>query len=434
MASGPIKGTAPTPGGSRPGPGRERDDHRPRAQRPPARVRPGDRRGHRPARGRAAPRPRPPREHRDGTPARRSRGVRRAVARAARGHLPPASVSGAPKSSALRIIDALEPVPRGPYCGAIGWVDGDEAVLAVGIRTFWWTAGVLRFGTGAGITWGATPRASGRRRSSRRTASSASPRAHWSHEHPCRHDTDVREPHREPRDLGRRAPRGTGEVALSAVDHGVTVGDGVFETCAVFDGRAFALTRHLRRLARSAAGLGLDAPDERRVLDGVEAVLAEADARTRAGAGPVGRLRITVTAGVGPLGSGRTPASRPSSSRSVPRSSTPPAARCGRPGPERALRRRGAQDDVVRGERRGARRRRGQGRRRGAPREHGRRPVRGHGANVFVERGGELVTPPLSSGCLAGITRELLSSGQRRTVCPRARRAPASSRSPCSTR
>ncbi len=70
---------------------------------------------------------------------------------------PPASVSGAPKSSALRIIDALESVPRGPYCGAIGWVDGDEAVLAVGIRTFWWTAGVLRFGTGAGITWGSDP-------------------------------------------------------------------------------------------------------------------------------------------------------------------------------------------------------------------------------------------------------------------------------------
>ena len=70
---------------------------------------------------------------------------------------PPASVSGAPKSSALRIIDALEPEPRGPYCGAVGWVDGDEAVLAVGIRTFWWSDGVLRFGTGAGITWGSDP-------------------------------------------------------------------------------------------------------------------------------------------------------------------------------------------------------------------------------------------------------------------------------------
>lgn len=70
---------------------------------------------------------------------------------------PPASVSGAPKSSALQIISALETAPRGPYCGAIGWVDGDEAELAVGIRTFWWSDGVLRFGTGAGITWGSEP-------------------------------------------------------------------------------------------------------------------------------------------------------------------------------------------------------------------------------------------------------------------------------------
>lgn len=73
---------------------------------------------------------------------------------------PPGSVSGAPKSSALRAIRALEPVPRGPYCGAVGWVDADskQAVLAVGIRTFWigQHSGrpTLRFGTGAGITWG----------------------------------------------------------------------------------------------------------------------------------------------------------------------------------------------------------------------------------------------------------------------------------------
>ena len=77
---------------------------------------------------------------------------------------PPGSVSGAPKSSALRAISDLEAAPRGPYCGAIGWVDADtgEAELAVGIRTFWadrddtgqrW----LRFGTGAGITWGSDP-------------------------------------------------------------------------------------------------------------------------------------------------------------------------------------------------------------------------------------------------------------------------------------
>jgi para-aminobenzoate synthetase component I len=72
---------------------------------------------------------------------------------------PPASVSGAPKSSALRIIRDLEPVPRGPYCGAVGWVDATmgSAALCVAIRTFWLGADQLRFGTGAGITWGSDP-------------------------------------------------------------------------------------------------------------------------------------------------------------------------------------------------------------------------------------------------------------------------------------
>lgn len=75
---------------------------------------------------------------------------------------PPGSVSGAPKSSALAAIRDLEPVPRGPYCGAVGWVDAGRAVLAVGIRTFWAEpaadgGAVLRFGTGAGITWGSDP-------------------------------------------------------------------------------------------------------------------------------------------------------------------------------------------------------------------------------------------------------------------------------------
>ncbi|WP_062215492.1 chorismate-binding protein [Streptomyces sp. NBRC 109706] len=76
---------------------------------------------------------------------------------------PPGSVTGAPKSSALAVIDELEPAPRGPYCGAIGWVDADRRVgeLAVGIRTFWIdrTGGRprLRFGAGAGITWDSRP-------------------------------------------------------------------------------------------------------------------------------------------------------------------------------------------------------------------------------------------------------------------------------------
>lgn len=68
---------------------------------------------------------------------------------------PPGSVTGAPKSTALRQIAAVEPGERQFYCGAFGWVDADtgEAELAVAIRTFWVEGSELRFGTGAGITW-----------------------------------------------------------------------------------------------------------------------------------------------------------------------------------------------------------------------------------------------------------------------------------------
>ena len=72
--------------------------------------------------------------------------------------LPAGSISGAPKSSALKVIAEHEPVPRGPYCGILGWVQGDKCELSVAIRTFWNVKdGQLRFGTGAGITWGSYP-------------------------------------------------------------------------------------------------------------------------------------------------------------------------------------------------------------------------------------------------------------------------------------
>jgi len=70
---------------------------------------------------------------------------------------PPGSVSGAPKSSAISIIEEHEGA-RGPYCGALGWIHGDRAELSVAIRTFWNTGdSIVRFGTGAGITWGSDP-------------------------------------------------------------------------------------------------------------------------------------------------------------------------------------------------------------------------------------------------------------------------------------
>src|SRR3954469_23555001 len=84
---------------------------------------------------------------------------------------------------------------------------------------------------------------------------------------------------------------------IRADDHGLVVGDGVFETCEVRDGVPFALTRHLRRLAASAAGLGLTV-DEALVRRGMAAVLAAESP------GPA-RLRVTVTGGPSPYGSDR---------------------------------------------------------------------------------------------------------------------------------
>jgi para-aminobenzoate synthetase component 1 len=64
---------------------------------------------------------------------------------------PPGSISGAPKSSAVSVIKENEG-NRGPYCGALGWVQGDQSELSVAIRIFF-KDDKLRFGTGAGITW-----------------------------------------------------------------------------------------------------------------------------------------------------------------------------------------------------------------------------------------------------------------------------------------
>ncbi|UJP39110.1 aminotransferase class IV [Cellulomonas palmilytica] len=191
---------------------------------------------------------------------------------------------------------------------------------------------------------------------------------------------------------------------LTGVDHGVTVGDGVFETCAVYGGRAFALTRHLRRLERSAAGLGLPAPDEDVVREAVAAVL---------GAAPdAGRLRLTFTGGPGPLGSHRDapdaqrptlvalagPATRAATSRAV----RVPWVRNERSATAGLKTTSYAENVVALAE----------AHRRGADEALLANTVgmlcEGTGSNVVVERDGELVTPPLSSGCLAGITRELL--------------------------
>jgi branched-chain amino acid aminotransferase len=86
--------------------------------------------------------------------------------------------------------------------------------------------------------------------------------------------------------------RDPADAQLHWSDHGITVGDGVFETIKLVDGEPFALRRHLERLSRSAAGLGLGAPDDRVLRGAVDEVCTAWGVRA-------GRLRITVTGGLG---------------------------------------------------------------------------------------------------------------------------------------
>jgi branched-chain amino acid aminotransferase len=88
------------------------------------------------------------------------------------------------------------------------------------------------------------------------------------------------------------------EARVSVLDHGLVVGDGVFETMRVYNGVPFAWTRHLARLRASAEGLGLGVPD----LDGMRVA---ADAVIAANSLRDARLRITVTGGSAPPGSAR---------------------------------------------------------------------------------------------------------------------------------
>ena len=88
------------------------------------------------------------------------------------------------------------------------------------------------------------------------------------------------------------------EPSISPLDHGMIVGDGVFETIQINRNRPFALTRHLDRLVRSADGLGIGKPDVSAIREGIAATMEGQDIS-------FGRIRVTVTSGVGPLGSPR---------------------------------------------------------------------------------------------------------------------------------
>lgn len=196
-----------------------------------------------------------------------------------------------------------------------------------------------------------------------------------------------------------------GSPALSVLDHGVTVGDGVFEVMKVVDNVPFALTRHLRRLTRSARGLGLAEPDQDLVRQAVKATLADQDIEH-------GLVRITYTAGISPLGSNRAAdAALPSlmvvAKTEAPRPRRTAAVTVPWPRNERGalvgLKTTSYGENVV-------------ALAYAAERDASEaifantagQLCEGTGSNVFCVFDNVAVTPPLSSGCLAGITRELV--------------------------
>ena len=193
------------------------------------------------------------------------------------------------------------------------------------------------------------------------------------------------------------------EAAISPFDHGILVGDGVFETLRVYDGRPFAVDRHLDRLERSARGIDLPVPP-RALLDRAVAEVT--------GANDVGeaRLRLTITSGPGPLGSARGEAGLTVMAAVTPIVPLPvsyavrvvPWPRNER-GALAGLKTLSYGENVVALD--------------WAKRRFAREAIfpnlggdlcEGTGTNVFLVDHGRLVTPPLLTGCLAGVTRALV--------------------------
>ena len=192
------------------------------------------------------------------------------------------------------------------------------------------------------------------------------------------------------------------EASVSAVDHAIVVGDGVFETLKVANGIPFALSRHIKRLTFSAQGLGIPLPNEDLLRKAINEVL-EKD--------PVAeRLRVTWSSGPGPLSSSRGNSEGTLSVASSPGTDWPSSEKVqlsewtrNENGALTGLKTTSYAENV---------------KALYSAKEDGCSEAvflntsgwlcEGTGTNIFLVVNENLITPDLSSGCLAGITRELV--------------------------
>ena len=192
-------------------------------------------------------------------------------------------------------------------------------------------------------------------------------------------------------------------ATVSPFDHGLLTGDGVFETLKVYDGTPFAVRRHLERLAVSCKGLGLPDPDPDELRDAMRQVV-EANGLSS------GRIRITLTGGVAPLGSDRGTTGPLTIVAGGPLSDWPTATDVvvvpwprNERGALAGLKTTSYGENVVA---------LAYAKERDAGEAIFANTIgnlcEGTGTNVFLVQGGRLITPPLTAGCLAGVTRALL--------------------------
>jgi branched-chain amino acid aminotransferase len=194
------------------------------------------------------------------------------------------------------------------------------------------------------------------------------------------------------------------EVAsVSVFDHGLLVGDGIFETFRVIDGTPFALTRHMERLAASAAAIGIDLPPEHDLRAAMRELIEASGLRQA-------RLRLTVTSGTGPLGSSRGDDGPTAILAMSPDSAWPATASVAvAPWPRNekgALA--GVKSTSYAENALALARAHDAGASEAVFANTAGNLCEGTGSNVFVGIAGRLTTPPLSAGCLGGVTRALL--------------------------